>query len=434
MVRVHNERYDDLIQAILATGTKVADEVEVVCSEGCGVSAELRRTIIGEAEEARSFGIVIRTIQDGHIGVSSTSDPAAWESCLHAALASGHLATPQEWHGLPGPEDVSGTLQICDPALDIDPNKAVRLLGDLLEGASAYPAAVIGGSASLSVGRSILANSSGLWYEREKTSVGVSLECIDGTSTGYEFDRACFLNEIDATKVGEQAAFLAAHHKDGEQLATGEYDIILSPNALGQFFEYVVVPAFSGRNVHAGRSFLAEKLGDQVFDSELSLVDDPFNGPGSTLFDGDGVPTKSLDLIENGVVGIFMYDLKTAYRYGEVSTASAVRGSIGEPGIGAHNLLLRGRESAVDDEKALYVQDVIGAHTANPVTGDFSVELSNTSWKQDGVYGKPVASAMLSGNIFEMLGSPCLFGQDRRRIGSISLPSVRFNNQKVICT
>ena len=108
---MHNEqRYDDLIQTILAAGKKVADEVEVVCSEGCGVSAELRRRIIGEAEEARSFGIVIRTIQDGHIGVSSTSDPAAWESCLHAAVASGHLATQQEWHGLPGPEDVSEKL------------------------------------------------------------------------------------------------------------------------------------------------------------------------------------------------------------------------------------------------------------------------------------------------------------------------------------
>ena len=431
---MYNEQYDDLIKTILAAGKKVADEVEVFCSEGRGVSVELRRKIIGEAEEGRSFGIVIRTIQNGHIGVSSTSDPVAWESCLHAAVASGHLATPQNWEGLPGQKDVADSLQICDPALDPNPETAVTLLADLLEGASAHPAAVIGGSASLSAGRSILANSSGLWYEREKTSVGVSLECIDGTSTGYEFDRSCFLNEIDAGKVGERGAFLATHHKDGEQLATGEYDIILSPNALGQFFEYVVVPAFSGRNVHAGRSFLAEKLGEQVFDSELSLVDDPFNGPGSTLFDGDGVATKTLDLIENGVVGTFMYDLKTAYRYGEVSTASALRGSVGGPGIGPHNLILHGRESAVDDEKALYVQDVIGAHTANPVTGDFSVELSNTSWKQDGVYGKPVASAMLSGNIFEMLGGSCIFGQDRRRIGSISLPSVRFNKQKVICT
>jgi len=431
---VYNEQYNDLIQTIIAAGKKVADEVEVLCSEGRGVSAELRRTIIGEAEEGRSFGIVIRTIQNGHIGVSSTSDPAAWESCLHAAVASGHLATPQNWQGLPGQEDVTRTLQICDPALDPNPDTAVTLLGDLLDGASAYPAAVIGGSASLSAGRSILANSSGLWYEREKTGVGVSLECIDGTSTGSEFDHSCFLNEIDACSVGKQAAFLATHHKDGEQLATGEYDIILSPNALAQFFDYVVVPAFSGRNVHAGRSFLAEKLGELAFDSEISLVDDPFNGPGSTLFDGDGVPTKHLGLIQNGVVGTFMYDIKTAYRYGEVSTASALRGSIGGPGIGAHNLILHGRESAVDDEKALYVQDVIGAHTANPVTGDFSVELSNTSWKQDGVYGKPVASAMLSGNIFEMLGSPSLFGEDRRRIGSISLPSVRFNKQKVICT
>jgi PmbA protein len=422
-----------LIDAILRQGGKVADEVEVYYAESRSVGVDLKRTIIGEAHESRARGLGIRIIADGRIGTSSTDDPARWRECLDAALASGRLATPQEWHGLPAPANLAGEVPIYDPAVVPDVEAARRLAGDLLLGAGEHDADVIGGSAGLSLSEAVLANSSGVFYARKKTGVGASLEAIRGTSTGYEFDRSCFA-DIDAVEIGRKASFLASHSAGGEDVATGAYDIILSPVALSQLIGHVVVPALSGRNVHAGRSWLAGKIGEQCMGEALSLYDDPFTrGLGSTLWDAEGVPARRIDFVEGGELNCFGYDLKTAYRYGEESTASAVRsGPGGSPGIGMHNLVVDGPRGAVDGERAIWVHDLVGAHTANPVTGDFSVELSNPSWKEGGAFGAPIRSAMLAGNLFEMLGSIEVLGPVPRIIGTVILPPVRFNNQQII--
>jgi len=422
-----------LVDAILRAGEKVADEVEVCYAESRSVGVDLKRTIVGEAHESRSRGIGIRTVVGGRIGTSSTDDPARWQECLDAALASGRLATPQEWRGLPDPAELAGEVPIFDPAVVPDVEAARRIAGDLLIGAAEHDAEVVGGSAGLSLTHAVLANTRGVFYERRKTGVGASLEAIHGTSTGYEFDRSCFL-DIDAVEIGRAAAFLASHSADGKDVATGAYDIILSPIALAQLISHVVVPALSGRNVHAGRSWLAGKIGEQCMGEVLSLYDDPFTrGLGSTLWDAEGVPTRRIDFVENGVLRCFGYDLKTAYRYGEESTASAVRnGPGGSPGIGMHNLVVDGPRGVVDGERAIWVHDLVGAHTANPITGDFSVELSNPSWMEGGAFGEPIRSAMLAGNLFEMLGKIQVLGPVPRIIGNVILPPVRFNTQQII--
>ena len=61
-----------------------------------------------------------------------------------------------------------------------------------------------------------------------------------------------------------------------------------------------------------------------------------------------------------------------------------------------------GKRDTVDDERVLYVHNMVGAHTANPMSGEFSVELSNAFWMEDGAFQEPVRSAMLSGNAFDI--------------------------------
>jgi PmbA protein len=435
VVRVHEHGdIPALIDAICREGATRCDEVEVFFAEGASVHADLKRSIVGEASESRGWSIGIRTVKDGRIGVSSANDPERWRDCLEAAIASGGLVSPQEWHGLPRPAAIEGTVAVFDPAVTLDVEKARELLDGLLAGASEYPAEITGGSAGFSSGTVVIANSHGLYYEMQKTGVGVTLETIRGTSTGYEFDRSCFLSDIDPVEVGRQAAFYASHGVNGSDVESGSYDIILSPIALVQLLNHVVVPALSGRNVKAGRSFLADKLGEPCMDEALDLHDDPFaRGLGSTLWDAEGVPARRLDFVRGGVVEHFAYDLKTAYRYGEESTASAVRGgAAASPSIGVHNLILDGPRSPVDDERAIFAHDLVGAHTANPVTGDFSVELSNPSWVEGGAFAEPIRSVMLAGNIFAMLADIDRIGPESRVVGTSILPPVRFKNLQVI--
>ncbi|MDD1694306.1 MAG: TldD/PmbA family protein [Methanoregula sp.] len=423
------------IDQLIREGEKAVDEVEVYYVEGTSVSADLKKKKVNIATTSQDCGLGIRTIHKGRIGSSSTNNPDQWRECLAAAVASGKLATPQEWDGLPGPESLDMAPLSFDASMQIEPDTAKKLLGAMLDSASMHTADVTSGSATLSSMEVTLANSHGILYIDRNTSVSVSLEAIHGQSTGYEFDQAWSLDRIDPGNVGERATFFASESADGKDIPTGEYDILLSPLAYAELLGNVYVPALNGRNVHAGRSRLAKSLSEPVADPMISMYDDPLlpGADGSVRWDAEGTPTQRIDFIRDGILCAFAYDLKTASRYGKKSTASAVRGgSGGSPAIGHHNFVVDGKRETIDDERVVYVHNVVGAHTANPMSGEFSVELSNAFWKEDGEFQTPIRSAMLSGNVFDLQHAITGLSPESRAVGSLILPSVKINKQRII--
>jgi PmbA protein len=424
----------DVIEEILEKGGQIADEVEVFSARGTALSLSLKAEgVIDTSILSHTWGLGIRTIQDGRIGFSSTSDPQTWKECLGASLASGRVATQQSWKGLPPSSILSREAPSADATLQPNQEPALLMASELLEGASEHTARVTGGSVDLFRGHVGIRNTQGLDYQALRTRVSVSLETIQEDSTGYEFDASPFL-DVDPRRVGERAAFLAEHGVRGEDIETGEYGLVLSPLAVAQLIGHVIVPALSGRNVHAGRSRWAESLGKEVMDPAISLYDDPFaRGLGSTERDSEGTPARRIDFLRDGVLECFAYDLKTGYRYGEESTGSAVRSGFGStPSIGVHNLILEGDRTDVLSERALYVHDVVGAHTANPLSGDFSVECSNAYWVEGGEAGTPVRKAMYAGNVFDLLRSVGGLGKESRIVGSLILPPVKLYKQRII--
>ncbi len=425
----------DTIDAILKTAAERADEAEVYLSRAESVGAELSRDQVRIGQASHAIGLGIRVFADGRVGASSTNDPSRWEACLEAALAALRLADPQPWQGLPGPVELPAERLAFDPAVTLAPDTVAALLDAMKAGAASHPSAsVTAGSAGLSRSTVEVANTHGLRYADEDTHASCSVEAIAGTSTGFEFAASHAL-DLDPAWVGEQAAFFAAHGVGGEPLPAGTYDLVLSPLALAELLEAVLVPALVGRNVHAGRSRLAGRLGEQILDPRLSLYDDPHRpmGPGAAWFDAEGVPTHRLDLVRNGLLAGFAYDLRTAYRFGATTTGSAVRGGYGgAPTTGFHTLVLEGPVADVMADPAIYVRSVVGAHTANTITGDFSVEVSNPSFIEDGAFTTPVRTAMWGGNVFDLLSSVDGVSADTRIIGEMVLPALRVAGQRLV--
>ena len=423
------------IEALLRAGAKRVDELEVFFVEGISVSADLKKRNLSLATSSENCGLAIRTIDKGKIGASSTNNPKEWRECLDAAVASGRLATSQEWNGLPPPHEIPAADLSFDPAMIIEPEHARALLARMLEGAMQHPAEVTAGSASLSREQVTFANTHGIRYATHHTGISVSLEAISGQSTGSEFDHACCGEKVDPFTVGERATFFASRSLNGEDIPTGEYDVILSPIAYADLLSNVFVPALSGRNVHQGRSKLADHLGEAITVPGLSMYDDPHraNGNGSAWWDAEGTPTHRVDYMKDGILEAFAYDLKTAYRFGKTTTGNAVRGGYGGlPAIGHHNVVVDGKREGIGGERAVYVHNVVGAHTANPMSGDFSVEISNPFWMEDGEFSEPIRGAMLSGNVFLMHEQIVGLSKESRAIGSYILPSVKFSNQRII--
>src|SRR4029077_11907397 len=115
-----------------------------------------------------------------------------------------------------------------------------------------------------------------------------------------------------------------------------------------------------------------------LFDSAISIVDDPHRPRGlrSRPFDGEGLATRSRNLVEGGRITSWLLDSASARQLGMEPTGHASRGHAGAPGVAVSNLhLAAGNVSPdaliADIKDGVYITELIG-HGVNGVTGDYS--------------------------------------------------------------
>lgn len=380
-------------------------------------------------------GLGLRVAVNGAQGFSSTSDfsrlPATAEAAVRAARVRGG---DPDWKGLARP-DVAMTVQgTYDPVLaQMEPEEVIKMAMQLLEGcASVSFAQPLSGGVGLSCGVEVIASSAGMDLREIGTACHGSLEAVshgDTVATGSEFDMSRS-HGLDMVAVGMKAAQMAASSRGGVAAPTGTFQVVLSPVAFADLLGNTFVPALSAESVQKGRSRLADKIGQIVADPHLSLVDDGLlpGGMGTSSTDAEGVSSQRTVLVDSGVMKGFLYDSYCAGKEGLHSTGNSVRGGYFDlPKVGLRNLLILSEEPVdilADLKEGLYASSLIGAHTGNPISGDFSVEARNAFLVKDGELAEPVRSAMLAGNIFQIM-SELKAGKDSRAVGGIVTPTVR---------
>jgi PmbA protein len=72
----------------------------------------------------------------------------------------------------------------------------------------------------------------------------------------------------------------------------------------------------------------------------------------------------------------------------------------------------------------MLVTDVMGMHTANAITGDFSVGASGFLI-ENGSISHAVKGMVISGNILDLFRNVEMVGNDLRFYGSVGAPSLR---------
>ncbi len=73
--------------------------------------------------------------------------------------------------------------------------------------------------------------------------------------------------------------------------------------------------------------------------------------------------------------------------------------------------------------KGILILDAMGVHTADHVSGDFSVGISGL-WIENGEIKYPVKEAVMSGNVLELFNRVEAVGDDLRFYGSIGSPGL----------
>jgi PmbA protein len=125
----------------------------------------------------------------------------------------------------------------------------------------------------------------------------------------------------------------------------------------------------------------------------------------SRPFDAEGVATKRLAVVEDGVLTSWFLDSTTARELGLATTGHAQRGVSSTPSPGPSNLHLSAGAVTPDALMAdiadgFYVTDLIGMGV-NQVTGDYSRGASGF-WIENGKRSYPVSEVTIAGNLIDM--------------------------------
>ncbi|HVE14128.1 MAG TPA: TldD/PmbA family protein [Elusimicrobiota bacterium] len=264
-------------------------------------------------------------------------------------------------------------------------------------------------------------------------SAGLSLcgEDAGGVQIGAASELARGAGALDFDRIGRDAAFRTAALLGAKKLPSRRRSVVLDPWVAGEFLE-MLAGALSADAVQRGRSLFKGRVGEAVASPLVSFVDDPRmrGGLASALHDDEGVPTRRKAMIEGGVLKEFFHDAYTARREGRESNGCAGRaGFRGMPSPGPSNFFLAPGKTGRDEllrgtADGILVLEIMGMHTADAVSGEFSVGVSGVA-VQGGELAHAVRGAMISANILDVLNGVDAVADDLRFYGSIASPTFR---------
>lgn len=247
---------------------------------------------------------------------------------------------------------------------------------------------------------------------------------------GWDARMSRFFNDIDAVAIGVDAGKRAVSILNADHAKTVKCPVVLE-NLVVMEFLGTLASSFMGDNVFKGKSMLKDKLGKSVFSDKLNIVDNGIlhKGWGSSPFDSEGMTSCVTPLVTEGVVTNFLYDTYWANRANKCPTGNAVRGGIKDAlGIGTSNFYIEEGVKGFDEilvsmDNGILITDVMGVHTIDAITGDFS--LGATGFKvENGVITKPLKGMAIAGNLIDMFTKIEEVGSDVRFMGSTGAPSL----------
>jgi|AntRauTorcE11898_2_1112593.scaffolds.fasta_scaffold04651_2 PmbA protein len=266
-------------------------------------------------------------------------------------------------------------------------------------------------------------NSKGLQlnYENDIGYIYISVVAEDKgevhTAAHYQLFRE--LNEVNAVDFAKKVVNDAVKKFNSEPVKSGSYKILLKNEVVIDLLS-TFSSTFSAENVQKGLSLFKDKLNQNVANSIVNIIDDPFYEKGyrRTPFDSEGAASKYKEVIKDGKLMTYLHNYKTAKKSDVETTGNAYRGSHkSRISISPTNMYIkRGnlsfKELVEKVENGLIIDEVQGLHSgANPVSGDFSLS-ARGFLIEDKEIKKSVEQITISGNFLQLLKDIMLIGND----------------------
>lgn len=417
-------RLETLAQkALSAAKVAGAEAADVVVVEGTSVSIDVRQGKLEHAERSEGTEVGVRVLIGNKQACAAVSDirPETLAGVAERAVAMAREAPEDPNVGLAEPDTLASNWNIAALELeDASAKPTAEALQDMACRAEAAALAVKGisqidsSSAAYSNRKLHLAATNGFSGGYTRSSHSVSCTAIVGEGTEMERDwcaegRVYFADLPSPEEIGTKAAERTLARAGARKPPTGSFPVLFDERVSASLIGHLL-SAISGTAITRGASWLADALDTQVLPKGISLEEDPSRAriAGSRPFDGEGLPSASGAIVEDGVLKRWLLDLSTARKLGLNSTGNAYRGISSPPTPGVGNVTLtQGRQSHEDlireMGQGLLVTSMIGS-TINPTTGDYSRGASGF-WIENGEIAYPVNECTIAGNLREMLAT-----------------------------
>ncbi len=416
----------DRVVGMAATG----EQVEAVVVRGLDTEIKVYEGEVESLSSAQSQGVGIRVISNQRQGFAyaGTFDDEVLAETLAEARDNAAFGTPDEFLGLAEPDGVErADLDLWrDELVSFPADKKVALALELERAVRAADPRISGIESAEyvdSISEAAIANTAGIRSASRDTGCYVATyamaEEAGETQTGFGFSVGRDPGALQVEAAGSDAAERATRMLGATKPASERLTVVLDPWVTAQFLG-ILAYTLNGESVLKGRSLFADRLGDEVAASIVTLVDDPTDVRAFTATDtdGEGLATRRNVLIDQGVLQKFVHNAYTARRMGTLSTGSAVRGFKSTPSVGCMATMLQPglrspEELIAEVGDGVLVQEVAGLHSGvNPISGDFSTGAEGLRIR-GGSLGEPLREFTIASTLQKMLHDAIAVGNDQ---------------------
>jgi PmbA protein len=425
-------RLKNIVQDLLDEAkSQGASASEAGLSQENGLTVSARLGDVETIEHHCGQGLGITVYFDQRKGSASTTDlsPESIKETVSAACSIARYTSEDEFAGLPE-KDLLATefpdLDLNHP-WGISVDDAIALAIECEDAARNFDSEISnseGASVNTHQGTHVMGNSLGFLHGY--TSTRHSLSCSVLAQRGESMQRDYWysvarnaLNLEAASEIGKKAAQRALRRLEGRTLSTRQCPVLYSAEiASGLLSSFI--GAISGGNLYRKSSFLLDALDTQVFPEFIRIYEQPHlkGALGSAAFDGEGVATKSHDIVSEGILRSYVLSTYSARKLGLHSTGNA--GGVRNLTIDTGALDFQGMLKQLDT--GLLVTELMG-QGVNILTGDYSRGAAGF-WVENGQIQYPVEEITIAGNLKDMLRNIVAVGNDIDYRGNVRTGSI----------
>lgn len=433
------ESLKNLVQDALDEAKKqgaTAAEVGLSTGSGLSVTARLGDVETIEHDCSQGFGLTVYFGQRKGSASSTDLSSLSLQETVKAACSIAKFASEDEFSGLPDPKMLATEFPDLDTnhPWSLDVEEAIKLAVECEDAARSFDKEITnsdGASVSSHQGIKIFGNSLGFLQGHQSTRHSANCSVIaqrgDEMQTNYWYSVARNANDLEtAQQIGQKAAERTIKSLGCHPITTRVAPVLYTPEMASGLLSSLM-GAISGGSLYRKASFLLESLDTQILPDFIRIHEQPYlkNALGSAAYDGEGVATKTRDIVSNGILRSYLLSTYSAKKLEMQSTGNA---------SGFHNLSIDTSDNDFNAmlkklDTGLLVTSLMG-HGVNRITGDYSRGATGF-WVENGQILHPVEEITIAANLKEMYKNLVAVGNDIDYRGNIHTGSILIEKMSI---